>query len=316
MCSCMTELQTAVDNNNASIHKRYLALSAGEHGIRNMGGEKDNSAIFLAADSDKAVILFHGFMASPPEMEGLGRYLHEQLGCNVYIPIIPGFASDHSMSRHYNFEDWRNCITDSIDLMSLACHDISLVGYSIGGGIVVDYLMGGEVSSKVTSVSLLSPFLKGANWQLPFFGTVAAKIVLSLLAGRSRLRGITLHKINKISGGLYTDLPTLLEDADTYSQSFTFESAIKLMDLFAAIKRIETDDANALPVFFAYTECDKTINWRYAQRYIAKHFNHVQDTFVIPKELAVPHEIIVNKLSVNPDARALYKKVADFIRKV
>ncbi|MBH47744.1 MAG: hypothetical protein CME71_06200 [Halobacteriovorax sp.] len=310
--TCTDTLQADIKKLSNEIHAEYLGHTKGKHGIKNFEQERTNEALFIEGD-DKVIVMFHGFMASPREMLPLAKSIHQELGHSVYIPMIRGFGAVSEINDKYNFDHWRLGVSQNIALVTKCFSSIGVIGYSIGAGMLVDHLLSDKLSPKVKSVALLSPFFKGHSWQAPALGTTVSKSVLNLMRYVLRVERVKLTTVDKVVRGKYKDLQVLIDDPDTYTQSFSVISGKALMDITKALKDKDRDITSELPTFLAYSKSDQTISWRFARRYVDRHFKQVDDTFILEKDLAIPHEIVVPNSELNPTYIELYQRINAFL---
>ncbi len=308
----LLKVESEVMARNVALNNDYLNRTNQKFGIRHYGTSKTNQAIFLRGN-DKLVILYHGFMASPFEMLSLGEYLRDKTGSSIYIPIIPGFAAHYKVNGKYNFKEWQESVKDNIDFMKQHFSHISLVGYSIGAGLLADYSLRNELDEKIKSLTLLSPFYKGAPWQVTFLGATVTGGLLSTLNKLFKVKKIKLETVDKIVKGKYRDLDIILKDKVNYTQVFSVKAATTLMQLTRSLKLIRNSKSIDIPVFLGYSKADQTISWRYAKRFTKRHFKNIESTYIINKEQAVPHEIVVPDKELNPNFLELFSGVSDFI---
>lgn len=312
--NCVQSIKDDISTLNNKIHQEYSLITEGKSGIKNFSQAKSNEAIFIEGDN-KVLVLFHGFMASPREMLALGQHLYQTLGHSIYIPMIIGFGAVSEVNEAYNFEDWQRSLASNIALMERCYADIGVVGYSIGAGILTDHLLSESASKNIKSVVLLSPFFKGHAWQMPALGTALSKGMLNSVRYLFRVKKIKLTTVDKLTRGRYKDLRVLIDDPDTYTQSFSVKSGKALMDITKSLKRVASSKQSHLPTFLAYSKSDQTISWRFAQKFTSKHFSHIEDSLVIEKEENIPHEIVVPRLDLNPSFSELYDRISTFLRR-
>jgi esterase/lipase len=83
------------------------------------------------AGSD-AVVLVHGFLASPAEMQGLGDRL-AAAGYSVFAPRLRGHATSPWDLRDRDWQDWAASVQRGVDIARAYCQRVHLVGFSTGG---------------------------------------------------------------------------------------------------------------------------------------------------------------------------------------
>jgi esterase/lipase len=79
-----------------------------------------------------AVLLLHGFTASPQDYITLCPYL-EQAGLSYYAPNIEGFGNNTTkILRNVRYKDWFRSALDAYDLLAQQYEKVSIVGHSLG----------------------------------------------------------------------------------------------------------------------------------------------------------------------------------------
>lgn len=305
-------LPREAERNDRDLHRRYLYETNGRQGLRGYGSPDSAGSIVLTG-SDDVVVLWHGFMASPPEMRPLGEAIHRSLGATVYIPLLPGFGGGARVADTFGLEDWRASVRNAIE-RARACHSrLALVGYSIGGGLLADYLLtdGADGSSAIRALVLLSPYVETAPWMMPALGTSPRRGLLRLLRSGLRLRRVRLETVDGLAGGRYRDLHPLLADPKVYDQRFSLRAGINMLDLSARLAGLPEGARSDLPTLLAVSEADRTVSWRAAEAFAGERFTDLEMTIRYEKSAAVPHEIVVP--GVNPRLFELEETVTRFL---
>lgn len=79
-----------------------------------------------------AVLLIHGYMGTPREMQFLGRALHRD-GFTVSIPRLPGHGTNREDFLETGWRDWLRRVCDEYRDLSAAYPSVSVGGLSMGG---------------------------------------------------------------------------------------------------------------------------------------------------------------------------------------
>lgn len=88
---------------------------------------------FEAADSNRAVLLLHGFTGNTNDVKRLGRYLNQQ-GYTVHAPLYKGHGVDPETLIHTAPEEWWQSAIEGYEyLRSLGYEKIAVGGVSLGG---------------------------------------------------------------------------------------------------------------------------------------------------------------------------------------
>jgi len=285
----------------------YRFKTFGIWGIRGFEGPDSNAPIFIEGNGD-LVVLYHGFMASPPEMVPLGRLINEALGVSIYIPLIPGFGANVEVSQLYRFPDWVNAVEESLQWARHCFNKVYVVGYSVGGGLIAHHVLAPDRQT-VDGQVLLSPFFKGAPWQQTWAGAVATKGLLAVLKSVFQFKKISLQRIARITRGNYRDLKILLEDPAIYDQFFAMRAGMNISDLTRALKSIPNRMTSDVPTAVAISASDQTISRKYALKFSERHFSDLRSTLVLAEEEQISHQIVVPHAELNP----AFGKVADWV---
>lgn len=83
------------------------------------------------------VLLLHGYMATPMEMEALGEYLGK-MGFWVYIPRIKGHGTSPEDLAQTNVADWVTSADNGYAVVNSICEQVVVGGFSNGGGLALD----------------------------------------------------------------------------------------------------------------------------------------------------------------------------------
>ncbi len=318
--SCDEGLEASVQRQSKALDAEYDITGGGGGGLRRSEDGRSTAPFVLTGDR-RVILLLHGFLASPPEMRPLAELLHERTGNTVYVPAIPGFGGPPQAMRGVRLEHWRFAVRDALAAAEKCSDEIAVVGYSLGGGLAIEHLLGsseGQVAStdsRIASLTLLSPYVRGARWQLSRLGVSAPQALLGLLRHAMRLERVRLERVYRWSGRRYRDLEIVLQDPLIYDQAFSLRGGLDLLALDRRLRRLRRRLAHRpqLPVFLAVTAADRTIDWRAARRYVGEVFANVEHLEVIDRDRLVPHQIVVPDARRNPDAEALFERIAGFV---
>ena len=126
-----------------------------------IGSEKNEDILLSYADygEGRAVILIHGWPLSHRMWEKQIGFLVDN-GFRVIAYDRRGFGESYKPWNGYNYDTFANDLAMLIDALQLS--DVSLVGFSMGGGEVARYIgrHGTGKLSKVVLMSSVTPYLK------------------------------------------------------------------------------------------------------------------------------------------------------------
>jgi len=119
-----------------------------------------------AQESASAVLLIHGFLASPAEMRNLGERLHAQ-GHHVLGVRLKGHGTSPWDLRSRNWQDWLASVTRGYNIIKAFSQSVHIVGFSTGGilGLLHASIHSG---SKIKTVSCISAPIDFRNKNMIF----------------------------------------------------------------------------------------------------------------------------------------------------
>ena len=94
---------------------------------------------FLVKGKSKnvGVLLSHGYMAAPREVENLARYLGS-IGFWVYVPRLKGHGTSPDDLAKRSYQDWVASIDRGYAIISSICKRVVAGGFSTGAGLALD----------------------------------------------------------------------------------------------------------------------------------------------------------------------------------
>jgi esterase/lipase/1-acyl-sn-glycerol-3-phosphate acyltransferase len=94
---------------------------------------------FLVRGKSKnvGVLLSHGYMAAPREVENLARYLGS-IGFWVYVPRLKGHGTSPDDLATRSYQDWMVSIDRGYAIISSICKRVVVGGFSTGAGLALD----------------------------------------------------------------------------------------------------------------------------------------------------------------------------------
>jgi esterase/lipase/1-acyl-sn-glycerol-3-phosphate acyltransferase len=92
--------------------------------------------LYKARSRRVGIVLSHGYMAAPLEVQGLARYLQKQ-GYWVYTPRLRGHGTSPEDLAQRNYQDWLAAVEEGYVLMRSICERIVLGGFSTGAGVAL-----------------------------------------------------------------------------------------------------------------------------------------------------------------------------------
>ncbi len=110
------------------------------------------------------IILFHGYMAAPKELEEIAEYLSEK-GWWVYVPRLKGHGTAPEDLAIRTAEDWMTSADEAIGLITSKCRKVVLGGFSMGAGLAL------EVAARIRHPAIIGVFAVCPPFRLQDFSS-------------------------------------------------------------------------------------------------------------------------------------------------
>lgn len=119
---------------------------------------------FNDTNKDNAVLLLHGFGGKSSNWNYTAQKIREKLGFTVYIPRLPGHATNISDFLNSSAEQWLRKAVDSYLYLKSSYKNIYLAGLSMGG------LLAALIASnfQIKKLSLVAPAFFTANKNIAY----------------------------------------------------------------------------------------------------------------------------------------------------
>jgi esterase/lipase len=272
---CLT-LEQNIIKKDVVINSDYIQKDPASNGIR-----ANNRSFFLAGTNGQGVLLQHGFIASPFEVQDLARKLNSE-GYTVYAPLLYGYGSSTSIANMVDSEGWKQGFLESVELFRECFTQIHLVGFSLGGGLSAAYAY--QFPEEIKSLVLLSPY----------FGVGIPK-------AKELLEGLNaIYKSDRIAFDnlpAFGDLKAIKLNSLFYNEDLPLNSAKNLITFGEELQNVQAFTPKAqFPVLLQYSEDDASINKELAVSWTKEHFKH---SFVnsLSAELKIPHQLLVSDVN-------------------
>ncbi len=128
----------------------------------------DANCFFLKSQQKdaSAVLLIHGFLASPAEMRSLGERLHAE-GHHVLGVRLKGHGTSPWDLRSRDWNDWLASVTRGFEIIKAYSQKIHIVGFSTGGLLAL-LQAANHPHKKIASVSSISAPVDFINKNMKF----------------------------------------------------------------------------------------------------------------------------------------------------
>ncbi len=92
--------------------------------------------LFKGGSKRVGIVLSHGYMAAPLEVEGLAKYLQHK-GYWVYTPRLKGHGTSPEDLAQRTYKDWLASVEEGYALVSSICERVVIGGFSTGAGLAL-----------------------------------------------------------------------------------------------------------------------------------------------------------------------------------
>lgn len=87
---------------------------------------------YLPGSSNAALLLLHGFTASPSEVYPVAKLIHEHSNCTVSGILLPGHGSNPVLLNRCNWTDWYDAVKTELDKLLASFTQVYVGGLSMG----------------------------------------------------------------------------------------------------------------------------------------------------------------------------------------
>lgn len=140
--------------------------------IENKGLMMGAEPFYFKADSDKAVLLIHGFTGTPNEMRELGRELHKNNITSLGVRLA-GHSTNQKDLLKIKKDDWYNSAKEGLEELLKLYKEVHVVGYSMGG--LLAYKLAYYYPEVKSIVSIATPAALRDEWLLKLTIPVVSK---------------------------------------------------------------------------------------------------------------------------------------------
>lgn len=212
---CISDFQTEIEIENKQHRELYRQIDP--EGF-NSFIEANSNRFYRASENSPLIIMIHGFMGSPYEMQKIALSARKS-GYHVANLLIPGFGGTAEIANQYSYKIWQKWLLAKLN-QSLDCFpEVHLVGFSTGGLLIYDYLTNRGVHDKIQTATLISPFFKATG----SFSYLIARGISLLL---DKVSNETVYRWTRLP-----DLKVMFAEPVYYLQEVPLKSARQIMTL-------------------------------------------------------------------------------------
>jgi alpha-beta hydrolase superfamily lysophospholipase len=252
--------------------------------------KEEHRPLFLRGSSkNKAVLLLHGILSSPRDLSKLANEFNKN-GLSVLVPLLPGFGSNVKVANSSTLGRWQEAVDYHYQTLSLCFNKVSLVGFSLGGALSVDFALNrypklrqeGAVAD-MTSLLLLSPAIRPSET----FIWLKAHTTLFFTDA------VPLWFISKFKKD--PDIENMMKDPERHYQHFPVYVGLGLRDLSLALEKSQGPfEEHPLFVSINYSQSDLATDWFQTRNFLADNFFDVR-VFSYHRKTGIPHSLYLEE---------------------
>lgn len=125
----------------------------------------------LSGSTEKALLMLHGFTASPSEVYPVARLVHEQSCCTVSGILLPGHGSDPARMNQCRWQDWYGAVRTELTELRQSYEKVFVGGLSMGGLLALNAALDMEGLQGVISINAPIYYRNPCmTWMAPLYG--------------------------------------------------------------------------------------------------------------------------------------------------
>jgi len=231
---------------------------------RDTTGLREGFEPYTVGDGRTAVLLIHGFGASPAIFHKMAPALAAR-GYRCRVMRLPGYGMPPEEFAKVSRATWLAAIDREVRALAKDADHVWIVGHSMGASLGVDYLL--EFPGQAEGIALLTPLMGVSSARSPLIPPRALFEV-----GRHIFRPDDLLECS-FTADLHTNERVQLEDRDLFTPFAIYTELFSLMDTISS----RAADFKT-PMLMVLSREDKVVDYRAAERY----FNAAHSS---PKEI-------------------------------
>ncbi|WP_299409468.1 hypothetical protein [Acaryochloris sp. IP29b_bin.148] len=252
-----------------------------------------------AEPTEKAIVLVQGLSDSPYFMSAIGEYFYQELGYNVYLPLLHfhGLKAPKGMEG-VELEEWKANVRFAVHAADSKAETVSIGGLSMGGALSF-------------YIAATSPRINGALYLF--------SAALDLQGGRFGLLGEVQERVLRtfwpdlLEPILNKAAPPLVRDDHPYSYTHVdLDGAQELARLIketdGLLKEFSPKAPFAKPVFAAHSEADTTASLERIKALQSVSDPSLFHLYIFPKALGISHANVVLKEAIQNEEGTILKE--------
>lgn len=273
-----------------------------------------NNGYYFKEEEKKeiAVLMIHGFAASPIELQPLAEYLKSDY--DIYAPVLPGHKTNIVDFSEKKYTDWLLFSENIYKHLQKEYKKIVLLGFSMGGSICL-YLATKKAPYKIVTLSSPINFLDSdfakillLNWKKTNF---SLSMVLSELKEISKTNSsIKSSKIKIVINNIYKKIIKEFsienKDMKKYIDTYDQISYPAIQEIFKLVKYVNTQLSKVdSELLIIHSRNDYLIPFTNAKEILNKVSSNNIELYLLENS---GHQIMIDK-----EYLFVFKKVKEFI---
>ncbi len=119
--------------------------------------DNKNSATKNSTKNSKGILLVHGYLSSPKEMEEMAKYFNN-LGFKTYSVRLKGHGTAPVNMENIEWQDWYSSLNCGYAALRLVCDKVIIIGFSTGG--LLSLMAAFKKDNQLGGVVCINPALK------------------------------------------------------------------------------------------------------------------------------------------------------------
>lgn len=242
--------------------------------------------------ADNAIVLVHGLTDSPFFMQAIGEYFADELGFNVFMPLLAGHGlRDPRGMKGVSREAWIENVDYAVARAGRTAGKVSIGGLSTGGTLSVHR-------------ALYDPIhISGAVYL--FSAAIDLTGQYGDIQGEIREILLRMGTITAIAGKGEDKKPLIGANPYRYSR-MDIDGAKQLAHLIAEVDKATMRASVRQPLFAAHSECDQAASIKGIQELVSA--SPVSELFCIESRHNVVHASVVLKENVTDSSGEVLEK--------
>src|ERR1035437_5110785 len=158
-------------------------------------------SVALVGDSGAAVLLIHGYTGSPTDFNKLPKFLNENYGISVFVPLLPGHGTQVEDLVGLTKDDFIKVAKQALEPLLAKYDEVFIGGHSFGGQVAL-HLAARYPALGVFTTTL--PYKLFFPFDIPFFYELYSLLPVNKFSDK----GLSKEELERRKGAFfYTSMP-------------------------------------------------------------------------------------------------------------